>query len=120
MARIRPRMIKDTAKRIIVNYWDIVKEIWDKASMIEEVNPEAAADYRFEMYKRLVARTTDIDSKRIRNRVAGYIITFMKQIMFLGRVSIEELATRYTIKDQATEEEKKTEVERASSEDVVE
>ncbi len=116
MARIRPRMIKDTAKRIIVNYWDIVKEIWDRAAAIEDLNPEAAADYRFEMYKKLVERTTDIESKRIRNRVAGYIITFMKQIMFLGRVSIEELATRYKIKEEVAPSSDKTEIEQTSPE----
>ncbi|MGQ4890981.1 MAG: hypothetical protein ACP6IP_00655 [Candidatus Njordarchaeia archaeon] len=98
MARIRQRMIKDAAKRIIVNYWDIVKEIWDRSTMIEDLNPELAAQYRVEMYKNLVERVTNIKSKKIRNRVAGYLISFMKQILHLGRVSLEELATRYTLK----------------------
>lgn len=100
MARIRQRMIKDAAKRIIVNYWDIVKEIWDRSERIEDLNPELAAQYRVEMYKNLVERVTNIQSKKIRNRVAGYLISFMKQILHLGRVSLEELATRYTIRKE--------------------
>lgn len=109
MARIRQRMIKDTAKRIIVNYWDIVKEIWNRAESIEDINPKLAADYRVEMYKNLVERVTNIRSKKIRNRVAGYMISFMKQILFLGRVSLEELATRYTIKKEVQTQESREE-----------
>ena len=101
MARIRQKFIKDTAKRIIVNYWDIVKEIWDKSNMLEDVNPEAAAKYRMEMYKKLVEKVTNVTSKKIRNRIAGYLITFMKQILYLGRYSLEELATRYILKEEA-------------------
>ncbi len=105
LARIRPKLIKDAAKTIIVNYWDVVKSIWDKSEMIENINPAKAATFRFEMYKKLVEKVTDTDSKKIRNRIAGYIIAYMKQILYLGRVSIEELATRYTLKSAMREEE---------------
>jgi len=118
MARIRQRVIKDAVKKIVVNYWDIVKEIWDKASMIEDVNPEAAAQFRVEMYKKLVDKVTTIKSKKIRNRVAGYLITFMKQLLYLGRYSLEELATRYTIKEstQPTKSSSEMEEEKVSEE----
>lgn len=109
LARIRPKLIKDAAKTIIVNYWDVVKSIWDKSEMIENINPAKAATFRFEMYKKLVEKVTDTDSKKIRNRIAGYIIAYMKQILYLGRVSIEELATRYTLKSAVEEVEKESE-----------
>jgi len=111
MARIRPKIIKDAAKTIIVNYWDVVKSIWDKSEMIENINPSKAATFRFEMYKKLVEKVTDTDSKKIRNRIAGYIIAYMKQILYLGRVSIEELATRYTLKSRIKELEEEASVE---------
>ena len=114
MARIRPKIIKDAAKTIIVNYWDVVKSIWDKSEMIENINPSKAATFRFEMYKKLVEKVTDTDSKKIRNRIAGYIIAYMKQILYLGRVSIEELATRYTLKSRIKE------LEEASVEEEIE
>ncbi len=100
MSRVRPKVIKDAAKRIIVNYWDVVKEIWDRAEEMAYADPALATDYRFRMYKKLVEMTTNVNSKSVRNRIAGYIITLMKQILYLGRFTIEELATKYKIKTQ--------------------
>ncbi len=98
MSRVRSKVIKDTAKRIIVNYWDVVKDIWEKSEELS-ADPKLAANYRFQMYKKLVELTTDITSKSVRNRVAGYIITLMKQILYLGRFTLEELATKYRLKE---------------------
>ncbi|MHA1616016.1 MAG: hypothetical protein ACTSX9_01755 [Candidatus Njordarchaeales archaeon] len=98
MSRVRPKVIKDTAKRIVVNYWDVVRDIWEKSEELS-ADPKLAANYRFQMYKKLVELTTDIKSKSVRNRVAGYIITLVKQILYLGRFTIEELATKYKLKE---------------------
>ena len=99
MSRIRQKVIKDTAKRIIVNYWDVVKDIWDRSEAMS-ADPKLAADFRFQMYKRLVELTTDTTSKSVRNRIAGYIITLMKQILYLGRITVEELAVKYKLKEE--------------------
>ena len=108
MGRIKHRIIKDTAKRIIVFYWDIVKEVWDKAEEIAMIDPKLAADFRFEMYKRLVEIVTTTKSKKLRNRIAGAIIGFMNQILILGRISLEELAAKYRYQ-QASQAEEATE-----------
>ena len=98
MSRVRQKVIKTTAKKVIVNYWDVIKDIWDKSEEMATADPKLASEFRFQMYKKLVELTTDIQSKKLRNRIAGYIITLMKQILYLGKFTIEELATKYKLK----------------------
>jgi len=106
LSRVRQKTIKTIAKKIVVNYWDVIKEIWDKAEEMSLADPKLAADFRFEMYKRLVELTTDGATKKLRNRIAGYIVTLMKQILYLGKFTIEELATKYKLREEETPETK--------------
>lgn len=59
MGSIRPRFIKNACKILLQYYSD-----------------EFTAD--FETNKRLVEQFTDIKSKKVRNRVAGYVVTLVK------------------------------------------
>jgi len=102
LSRVRQKAIKTVAKKIIVNYWDIIREIWDRSEEMAAADPELATRFRFEMYKRLVELTTDVSTKKMRNRIAGYIITLMKQILYLGKFTIEELATKYKIRERTS------------------
>jgi len=108
MGRVKTRVIKDVARKIIVEYWDIVKEIWDKSEEIAMFDPKLAAQFRFEMYKHLVQLTTTVQSKSVRNKIAGGIIGIMKQILYLGRISLEELAAKYKLKKEEMPEEEET------------
>lgn len=58
-----------------------------------------AADYRFEMFKELVDSILETDSKTMRNRVAGYLITLAKQVIYLQRISISELRAKYGLRE---------------------
>ena len=100
MSRVRTKIIKTTAKKILVNYWDIIKEIWDRSEEMAMADPKLAAEFRFQMYKKLVELTTDVQSSQLRNRIAGYIITLIKQVLYLGKFTIEELATKYKFKEK--------------------
>ncbi len=100
MSRVRQKTIKTIAKKIVVNYWDIIREIWDRSEEMALADPKLASQFRFEMYKRLVELTTDVPTKKMRNRIAGYIITLMKQILYLGKFTIEELSTKYKLRGE--------------------
>lgn len=100
LSRVRQKTIKTIAKKIVVNYWDIIREIWDRSEEMALADPQLASKFRFEMYKQLVALTTDVPTKKMRNRIAGYIITLMKQILYLGKFTIEELSTKYKLRGE--------------------
>jgi len=103
LSRVRQKTIKTIAKKIIVNYWDIIREIWDRSEEMSLADPQLASKFRFEMYKQLVELTTDVPTKKMRNRIAGYIITLMKQILYLGKFTIEELSTKYKFRSEERE-----------------
>ncbi|HFC49141.1 MAG TPA: 30S ribosomal protein S17e [Thermofilum sp.] len=60
MGKVRPKYIKNTARRLVEMYPD-------------------RFTIDFEENKKAVMELTDITSKRIRNQVAGYITRLMKQ-----------------------------------------
>jgi len=60
MGKVRPKYIKNTARKLVEMYPD-----------------RFTTD--FEENKKAVMELTDITSKRIRNQVAGYITRLMKQ-----------------------------------------
>jgi len=118
LSRVRQKLFKDVAKKIVVNYWDVVKSIWDKSEVIAAADPQAASDYRYQMYKKIVEMVTDVNSKTVRNRIAGYMVALMKQILYLGRYSIEELSTRYKLKESLEKKPENGERMTAESKDV--
>ncbi|RLE87461.1 MAG: 30S ribosomal protein S17e [Thermoprotei archaeon] len=59
MGKVRPAFIKRTARRLLEKYPD-------------------AFTTDFEHNKRMVMQLTDITSKRVRNRVAGYVTRLVK------------------------------------------
>ena len=59
MGSIRPRYIKNAAKALLQYYPE-----------------EFTTD--FETNKRLVEQYTDVASKKVRNRIAGYLVTLVK------------------------------------------
>ncbi|MFW9974972.1 MAG: 30S ribosomal protein S17e [Candidatus Thorarchaeota archaeon] len=59
MGSIRPRYIKNAAKTLLALY------------------PDTFTD-DFESNKRLVEQFTDVQSKKVRNRIAGYLVTLIK------------------------------------------
>ncbi len=59
---IRPRYIKNAARELLMHYPD-----------------EFTTD--FETNKRLVEQYTDVDSKKVRNRIAGYLVRLVKNRM---------------------------------------
>jgi len=118
LSRVRQKLFKDVAKKIVVNYWDVVKSIWDKSEVIPAADPQAASDYRYQMYKKIVEMVTDVNSKTVRNRIAGYMVALMKQILYLGRYSIEELSTRYKLKESLEKKPENGESMTAESKDV--
>ncbi|NPA86361.1 MAG: 30S ribosomal protein S17e [bacterium] len=59
MGRVRPKFIKKTARELLEKY------------------PQAFTK-DFEHNKRMVALLTNITSKRVRNRVAGYIVHLLR------------------------------------------
>ncbi|MCD6509086.1 MAG: 30S ribosomal protein S17e [Thermoprotei archaeon] len=59
MGKVRPRIVKRLAKELLEKYGDVFK-------------PD------FEANKKLVQELTNIQSKRLRNRVAGYITHLVK------------------------------------------
>lgn len=74
MGKVRPILVKRLARELLSRYPD--KFTLD-----------------FEENKRLVAELTDIKSKRLRNRVAGYITRLVKiQLQSEGEESEEEVS----------------------------
>ncbi|MFX0107028.1 MAG: 30S ribosomal protein S17e [Candidatus Hodarchaeota archaeon] len=59
MGSVRPRYIKNAAKNLLVLYPDTFTE-------------------DFETNKRLVEQLTDVMTKKVRNRIAGYLVTLIK------------------------------------------
>lgn len=59
MGSIRPRYIKNAAKNLLALY------------------PDTFTD-EFETNKRLVEQLTDVESKKVRNRIAGYLVGLVK------------------------------------------
>ena len=59
MGSVRPRYIKNAAKNLLALY------------------PDTFTD-DFETNKRLVEQLTDNDSKKVRNRIAGYLVGLIK------------------------------------------
>jgi len=59
MGKVRPAFIKRTARKLLEEYPD-------------------AFTTDFEHNKRMVMQLTDITSKRVRNRVAGYVTRLVK------------------------------------------
>ncbi|NHJ12780.1 MAG: 30S ribosomal protein S17e [Candidatus Thorarchaeota archaeon] len=59
MGSIRPKYIKNAAKRLLQLYPD-------------------SFTTDFETNKRLVEQFTDVESKKVRNRIAGYLVTLVK------------------------------------------
>lgn len=59
LGSIRPRYIKNAARSLLAQY------------------PDTFTD-DFETNKRLVEQFTEVDSKRIRNRIAGYLVGLIK------------------------------------------
>ena len=59
MGSIRPRYIKNAAKNLLALY------------------PVTFTD-EFETNKRLVEQLTDVESKKVRNRIAGYLVGLVK------------------------------------------
>ncbi|TFG32377.1 30S ribosomal protein S17e [Candidatus Thorarchaeota archaeon] len=59
MGSIRPRYIKNAAKSLLALY------------------PDSFTD-DFETNKRLVEQFTDVESKKVRNRIAGYLVGLVK------------------------------------------
>jgi len=59
---IRPRYIKKAARELLQHYPD-----------------EFTTD--FETNKRLVEQYTDVDSKKVRNRIAGYLVRLVRNRM---------------------------------------
>lgn len=59
MGSIRPRYIKSAAKSLIAKYPDTFTS-------------------DFETNKRLVEQLTDVNTKKVRNRIAGYLVRLVK------------------------------------------
>ncbi|MFB6471218.1 MAG: 30S ribosomal protein S17e [Vulcanisaeta sp. AZ3] len=70
MGRVRPRYIKNLARRLL------------------EVYPDKFTD-DFENNKRIVTDLTDIQSKTVRNKVAGEITRIMKRMKVQSEESTE-------------------------------
>lgn len=100
MGRIKPRFVKNVARYLVANYFNILKNVWDKSMEIKRLSgdSELAGRFRFNAYKRIVATLTNIKSKKIRNKVAGAIVRLMRQIIILERVSLEELRAKYQLR----------------------
>lgn len=95
MARIRPRAIKIAARTIVANYWEYLQELYDKLSTLEDVDRRLAGEIKWEMLKRFVDIVAEAPSKKVRNRIAGYIVRIMHQILELERITIDELKQKY-------------------------
>ena len=76
MGKVRPAYIKRTARRLLELYPD-----------------KFTTD--FEHNKKMVQELTNITSKRVRNRIAGYLVRLVKQKMRqeMLRAKAEELAS---------------------------
>jgi small subunit ribosomal protein S17e len=59
LGSIRPRYIKNAAKNLLALYQDTFTD-------------------DFETNKRLVEQFTDVESKKVRNRIAGYLVGLVK------------------------------------------
>lgn len=59
MGSIRPRYIKNAAKNLLAQYEETFTD-------------------DFETNKRLVEQLTDVKSKKVRNRIAGYLVGLIK------------------------------------------
>lgn len=106
IARVRQKEVKEASKRILARYWSIIEDIWNKSERIKNVDDKKAASYRFEMYKDLVGSVLQSNSKTMRNRIAGYLITLVKQVKYLRRINISELRAKYGMRavEKATKE----------------
>lgn len=113
LGRIKPRFVKNVARYLVANYFDLLKNIWDKAEELKQItgNPLLAGQFRFNSYKETVKRLTNIRSKKMRNRVAGAVIRLMYQILVLERITLEELRAKYYLRPVETEK-----IERVSEE----
>lgn len=113
MGRIKPRFVKNVARYLVANYFDLLKNVWDKAEEIKQVtgNPQLAGEFRFNSYKEVVRRLTNIRSKKMRNRIAGAIIRLLHQILVLERITLEELRAKYYLRPPET-----TKIEQPSEE----
>lgn len=120
IARVRQKEIKEAARKSLAQYWSIIKDIWEKSMRIENVDKKKAADYRFEMYKELVDSILQTSSKTRRNRVAGYLITLIKQVVYLQRINISELRAKYGMREASPEPEEAREEVMETEEDILE
>ncbi|MEX0568611.1 MAG: hypothetical protein Q6363_005550 [Candidatus Njordarchaeota archaeon] len=102
MGRIKPRFVKNVARYLVANYFDLMKNVWDKSIEIQKLtgNLEVAGEFRFNTFKKIVSKLTNIRSKNIRNKVAGAIVRIMRQILILERISLEELRAKYQLKSR--------------------
>jgi len=100
LGRIKPRFVKNIARYLVANYFNLLKSVWDKSMELQQLtgDKKLAGEYRFNAYKRIVDNLTNIKSKRIRNKVAGAIVRLMKQILILERISLEELRAKYHLR----------------------
>jgi len=89
LGKIRPRYIKRIARKLLAEYGHLITD-------------------DFEENKRILNMIAEIRSKRVRNRVAGYLVRLVK----LGR---EEYATP-TAEERAMEMEYETEIKRYEEE----
>lgn len=107
MGRIKPKFVKNVARYLVANYFDLLKDVWDKSEELRQMtnNSQLAGEFRFKAYKKLVAELTNISSKKIRNKVAGAIVRLMHQILILERISLEELRAKYYLKPAEIETE---------------
>ncbi|RLE56975.1 MAG: 30S ribosomal protein S17e [Candidatus Methanomethylicota archaeon] len=72
MGKVRPGIVKRVARELLERFPDSFSE-------------------DFEANKKLVAELTDIPSKRLRNRIAGYITRLVK-IKLMEEESMEEVS----------------------------
>ncbi|MGQ4871634.1 MAG: 30S ribosomal protein S17e [Candidatus Thorarchaeota archaeon] len=72
MGSIRPRYIKNAARALLQHYPD-----------------EFTTD--FETNKRLVEQYTDVESKKVRNRIAGYLVRLVRTRMRIEAEMAEDV-----------------------------
>lgn len=77
MGKVRPLYIKRTARQLLETYSDRFTENFDEN-------------------KKAVAELTNIKSKRVRNRVAGYITRLVKR-----KRKLEEMAAKATVSESS-------------------
>lgn len=72
MGNVRSKAIKRISKDIVISFYNILSD-------------------DFENNKRVVAEVTNVQSKLLRNKIAGYVTTLMAQIRDNKIQTLEEL-----------------------------